>query len=68
MRLEYYRGELNGTKRALKALSSYLKDKIDIGLYSNAYRTIIEEHTKSLFPIEFTEKGLVLAGLKQKKS
>ena len=64
MSLEYYRGELMGIRRVLKALSNYLKDEIDIDLYSNAYRTIIEqEHTKALFPRRITDEGLVLAGL-----
>ena len=68
MCLEYYRGELSGTKRTLKALSSYLKDEIDIDLYSNAYRTIIEEeHIKLLFPLGITDEGLMLAGLKGEK-
>lgn len=65
MNLEYYRDNITGVRRILKALSSYLKGEIDIDLYSNAYRTIIEEeHTKALYPLGITESGLLLAGLK----
>ena len=65
MDLEYYHGEFTGVRRILKTLSNYLKDEIDLALYSNAYRTIIgEEHIKALFPCEVNDEGLTLAQLK----
>lgn len=51
MDLEYYRDELSGKRRILKALSSFMKDEIDIGLYSRAYSTILnEEYAKDIKP------------------
>lgn len=66
MSLEYYRGELTGDRRILKALSNYLNGKIGIELYSRAYRTILEEkHLRELSPGAgwFTQEALELAGL-----
>lgn len=63
--LEYYRGELTGTERILKALGSYLKGKIDIELYSMAYHTILlEEALEKSRPSGISDEGLKLAGLK----
>ena len=65
MNLEYYRDELTGKRRILKALSSFMKEEIDIALYSDAYRVILlEEYTKENFPKYYTDEGLELAGLK----
>lgn len=67
MNLEYYRGEITGIKRIFKALSSYLKEDIDITLYSNSYHAIlVEEQAKIVFPREYTDAGLALAGLTEK--
>ena len=64
MNLEYYHGDITGIKRFLKALSSYLKGKIDITLYSNAYQAILaEEQAKIVFPRGYTDAGLALAGV-----
>ena len=64
MSLEYYTDELDNEKRILKALHNYLNGEIDIGLYSNAYATIlVEEFSKKLFPNNITDEGLRLAGL-----
>ena len=43
LNLEYYREDLEDEKRVLKALSRFLKGEIDITLYSEAYRAILEE-------------------------
>jgi hypothetical protein len=65
MNLEYYRGDMTGKRRILKALSSLMKDKIDISLYSKAYHAILmDEYAKSVAPEYFTDEGLRLAGLK----
>ena len=51
MNLEYFRGELSGKKRILKALSNYIKGEIDVGLFANAYHKILcEEYAKSQNP------------------
>lgn len=66
MNLEYYSEEITGLRRIMKALSSYLKEDIDITLYSNAYHTILAEaQAKIVFPRDYTEAGLSLAGLRQ---
>lgn len=65
MDLEYYRGELKGKRRILKALSSFQKGRIDIGLYSKAYYAILlDEFAKSSIPQYYTDSGMELAGLK----
>lgn len=69
MNLEYYRGELTGIKRTLKAASSLLKGEIDLGLFGNAYHEILlQEHTKSMMPNAYTSEGMILAGLKEPDS
>ena len=62
---EYYPEEmLIGKKRILKALSNYLKGKIDIELFSTAYqRILLEEQLKDTMPNCFTDEGLRLAGI-----
>lgn len=65
MDLEYYRGPLNGVKRACRALSSFLKGDIDIGLFSIANRQFILEKQEEIIKehCHFTDEGLRLAGL-----
>lgn len=68
MNYEYYRGELNGKMRILKAISNYLKDKIPIELLMNAYHTILaEEQAKNSQTWNITEEGLELAGMSKKE-
>ena len=65
MNLEYYRGDMSGIRRILKALSNFMKEEIDIGLYSKAYHAILmEEYAKSVVPHDYTDEGMRLAGLK----
>lgn len=67
MDLEYYRGELTGKKRILKALSNFVKGKIDIALFANAYHYILgEAHLKEIRPSGYTKEGLMLAGIEDK--
>lgn len=64
MNLEYFRGELSGKKRILKALSNYIKGEIDVGLFANAYHKILcEEYAKSQNPWNITSEGLAAAGI-----
>ena len=64
MNLEYFRGELSGKKRILKALSNHIKGEIDVGLFANAYHKILcEEYAKSQNPWNITPEGLAAAGL-----
>lgn len=61
---EYYEGELQGTERILKAVSSLVKDEIGIDLFINAYEYIKREEKLGLDI--YTEDGLRLAGLTTK--
>ena len=64
MNLEYFRGELSGKKRILKALSNHIKGEIDVGLFANAYHKILcEEYAMSQNPWNITQEGLAAAGL-----
>ncbi len=64
MNLEFYRGDLNGKKRVLKALSNFITGEIDIALFSNAYHYILsDEHLKENKPQGYTKEGLELAGI-----
>ena len=65
MDLEYYHGPLTGVKRAYKALSSFMKDEIEIELFTYALREIASEKTQEDFKKHgwFTKEGLELAGL-----
>lgn len=64
MNLEYFRGELSGKKRILKALSNYIKGEIDVGLFANAYHKILcEEYAKSQNLWNITPEGLAAAGI-----
>lgn len=64
--LEYYDKEPTGIYRTLKAMSSYMKNEIDMGLMMNAYSIVLsEEQTKEQRQyLGITERGLELAGLK----
>ena len=64
MDLEYYRGELTGKRRILKALSNFIKGKIDIELMCRAYHYLMcDEYMKDSIPRVFTDEGLKLAGV-----
>ena len=64
MNCEYYRGELTGKRRTLKAMSNFLKKNIDEALFACAYHQIImEEYVKDNMPKWYTDEGLELAGL-----
>ena len=43
LNLEYYRGELKGKKRLLKALSNFIKGEIDISLLLRSHEIILRE-------------------------
>ena len=62
---EYFEGELKGIDRLLKAVSSLLKEEIDITLFISAYEKIKQEHD-SLFHW-FTDEGLELCGFSEKE-
>lgn len=64
--LEYYDEELTGIHRTLKAMSSYMKNEIDMGLMMDAYSIVLnEERIKDhRGRLGMTERGLELAGLK----
>lgn len=59
--------ELVGKERALKALSNYLKGNIDLELFLNAYKIILDEERikGERANLNVTEEGLRLAGLKK---
>lgn len=60
---EYFTGELKGTERILKSISSLIQNKISIEIFVRAYDYIrSEENTRTLTSC-FTEEGLKLAGL-----
>lgn len=66
LELEYYRGELSGLNRVLKAISNHMKEEIPADLMMNAYDIIIhEEQGKDLRGdlCYYTDEGLALAGL-----
>lgn len=64
MDLEYYRGELTGKRRILKALSNFVKGEIDVELMCRAYHYLMcDEYTKDSIPRGFTDEGLKLAGV-----
>ena len=64
--LEYYDDEPTGIHRTLKAMSSYMKNEIDMGLMMNAYSIVLnEERIKNQRELlGMTNRGLELAGLK----
>jgi hypothetical protein len=65
--LEYYRGELTGRHRILKAISSHIKGELPVDELLNAYEVILhEEQAKSLFDrmkFDSSEFELRLVGL-----
>ena len=64
MDCEYYRGDLVGKRRTLKAMSNFLKKNIDEALFACAYHQILtEEYVKDNTPKWYTDEGLELAGL-----
>lgn len=64
MNLEYYRSELTGKNRILKALGNFLKGEIDIELMCRAYHYLMcDEYTKNSIPQGFTDEALKLAGV-----
>lgn len=65
MNCEYYRENLIGKRRILKALSNFIKGSIDESLFARAYHQILmEEYVKDNMPNYYTDEGLELAGLK----
>ena len=67
MNYEYYPPErLTGKRRIMKALGNFMKDKIDIGLFAEAYHHILtDEHAGSCRPTCYTEEGMRLVGLEE---
>lgn len=65
MDFEFYRGPYEGKRRLMKALSSFLQDKIDLSMLLTAYRKVIlDEFTKDVMLTNwYTDEGLELAGL-----
>ena len=67
---EYFRGELDGRKRILKSISSYLKGKINLELLLIAYHQIIMEESVNISRADinwFTKDALEAAGLSEKQ-
>ena len=58
---EYYEGELKYRERFLKAISSLLKEKIEIELFLQAYETMKQEQASSMCEYH-TDEGLSLCG------
>ena len=67
MDMEYYRGELTGYQRILKALSSYIKDEISLDILLNAYHIICAEEAAAgdRKYLDVSDKWMKLAGLIQ---
>ena len=64
MDLEVYRGPFVGIQRVYKALSSYIREDIDLELFLYAHRMFMLDKQKEDFTANcFTEEGLRLAGL-----
>lgn len=59
---EYFEGELKGTERILKAVSSLINNEITVELFVRAYDDIRAEQNKRTLTSCFTEEGLKLAG------
>lgn len=58
---EYFEGELQGTTRILKGISSLMQGKISIDIFLDVYHHIQNEEKKWLDI--YTAEGLKLAGL-----
>ena len=68
MDLKYYHGEFPGVRRILQALSSFWKDEVPIELFVNAYHAILmEAYVNNIYPRYFTDEGMALVGLKNRK-
>ena len=64
MDLEFYDRDLTGSKRTLIALSSFLKDEIDLVLFARAYHQIITAgYAENSIPLGYLKSGMILAGL-----
>lgn len=64
---EYYPGELQGTEKILKTISSFIQGKIGIDLLLETYKYILaHKEISSAFWYGFTDEGLRLAGLTDK--
>ena len=66
--LEYYRGELEGRYRILKAVSNYIKGEISLDLLMQTYQLILLEEKvdmiKNFYLTEYCDDCLIKAGLK----
>lgn len=65
---EYFDADkLDGDERVLKPLSAYLKGNIDLELFLNSYKIIIEEEriAREKIALDINDDGLRLAGLKR---
>ena len=69
MDLEYFPVEqLTGAQRTLKALGNFLKGEIDVVLFARAYHQIrLAGYAAAAMPGDYTEEGMILAGLKDAK-
>lgn len=73
MDLEYYHGKFDGQKKIIKALSNYLKGKIDISLFVNSYHYYLTESylNKNCLNkrqvMNYSDDDLILAGLKEEE-
>ena len=65
--LEYYTSELKGKERVLKAVSSFLKEDIDLSLLLNAFMIITqnEDAKRRISHLGWTSEALQFAGLKE---
>jgi len=65
--LEYFRGELTGLNRTLKAVSNHLKGEITADLMMNAYNVFLHEEKEKelLCRTWYTDEGLALVGLEK---
>lgn len=65
MDLEYYKGSFEGVTRIMKALSNYIKGKIDIELLLSAYRKVtIDKFSEDVMLTNwYIDEQLELAGL-----
>lgn len=65
MDFEFYRGPYEGKERLMKAISSFMKAKIDLSMLLTAYRKVIlDEFTKDVMLTHwFNDEALEFAGL-----
>ncbi|MBP3256147.1 MAG: PHP domain-containing protein [Clostridia bacterium] len=62
---EYYNGELTGNERILKDISSFVKEKIGLELFAQAFDAFKAENLR-IMPDWYTDEGLRLAGFTEK--